>query len=708
MAVYGWAGTILRVNLSTGNVSTEDSEKYQDYIGGMGMGYRIIYDEVPLTTHPYDPESKFVMAVGPLTGAGIPCSGRMNISFLSSWSKGYSIIDAHMGGHIGPQLKYAGYDALIVEGVSQTPVYLKIEDDKVSIEDASGIWGKGTFESNKLITEACGREFESASIGAAGENLVNYSTLNTSFGNSGGGGIGAIMGSKKLKGIAIKGTGSVKVADPAKVLELSNYMMRDLIGGNNNHNVPALPQSWAEYSAVSGKNRWSGAIGRAWEKAEGGPIDTGEQPCGDINKIAYRCLKGVFDYGDVATKYIVKQGGCSSCPIRCYTQYDMEPLAEFDLPTNVSNTCMPMLYGQDFYPSGVKDFRTEGDAKMIINGAVSHALDDVGLWCNYGNLYREVKWVLGTEEGKSFIPADEWNSYPWEWEKSSDPRWAVEIIRRIAYNEGEIATIGAGTIALAEKWGLDQTWFDKIDALNQNVTYNGYPKHHGAEDSGQVGLLFNLMYNRDCMIHHLTNVTNSGAPHDVTRTTMETFFGSGCYDKPKSYTPMNRNKAKVAKWAFNGKQFHDSATLCNWMYPMTQSPSKDRKYAGDLELDAKYMEAVTGKPYTRESVEFDSERISHMLRVMTAISFNIHYGSTNLRKDHDAIPAWIFDKDPDFQPFEEGTDKMERQDMELALDYFYEELGWDKETGIPTKATLDKFGLSDMAADLEQRGILPK
>ena len=99
---------------------------------------------------------------------------------------------------------------------------------------------------------------------------MDYSTLNTSFGNSGGAGLGAAMGNKKLKGLAIRGTGSVKVADPKKVLELSNYMMGNLIGGNNNHNVPAQPQSWAEYSATSGKNRWSGAPGRMWKKAPGG------------------------------------------------------------------------------------------------------------------------------------------------------------------------------------------------------------------------------------------------------------------------------------------------------------------------------------------------------------------------------------------------------------------------------------------------------
>lgn len=708
MATYGWAGKILRVNLTTGNITTEDSTRFQDYIGGMGMGYRIIYEEVPLETKPYDEAAKLVMGVGPLTGSSVPCSGRMNISFLSPWSKGNSIIDAHMGGHIGSRIKFAGYDAIIVEGKSSAPVYLKIDDDKVTLEDASHIWGKGTFEANRILTEENGREFETAAIGPAGENLVNYSTLNTSFGNSGGAGIGAVMGSKKLKGIAVRGTGSVKIADPQKLMDLNNYMLKDLIGANNNHNVPAVPQSWAEYSAVGGKNRWSGAPGRQWKKAEGGPIDMGEQPCGDINKIAYRTLKGVFDHGDVASNYIVKQGGCTSCPIRCYTQYEMDPLADFDLPVNVSNTCVPILYGFMFYPSGIKDFEYEGDANLVMSGATSHALDDMGLWCNYANLYRDFNWLFVSGKIKEVLPKEEYDSLPWEWEKNGDPRWAVEIIRRIAYKEGELATLGEGTLAMAEKWKLGKEYFDKADPNNTNITYNGYPKHHANEDSGQIGLLFNLMYNRDCMIHHLTNVENSGAPYEVTKATMEGFFGKGCYDNKKAYAPMNRNKAKVAKWAFNGKQLHDSATVCNWMWPMTQSPSKERNYVGDLNLEADFMSAVTGVNYTRESLEFAAERISQMLRVMTAISFHIAFGDTSLRDTHDAIPNWVFDQDPDFKAFEEGTYKMDRDDMETAKDYFYEEMGWDKKTGIPTRETLEKFGLGDMADDLEARGILPR
>ena len=174
---YGWTGKILRVDLTTGEITTQDDAKYHKYIGGMGMAYRIMYEEAPMDLDPYDEKAQVIFGVGPLTGAGVPCSGRMNVTFRSTWSKGSSIIDAHMGGHIGSMLKYAGYDGIVVSGISEKPVYLRIEDDQVSLEDASDIWGKGTFAANKWMVEQNGREFETASIGPAGENLVDYSTV---------------------------------------------------------------------------------------------------------------------------------------------------------------------------------------------------------------------------------------------------------------------------------------------------------------------------------------------------------------------------------------------------------------------------------------------------------------------------------------------------------------------------------------------------
>lgn len=726
--INGWAGTILRVNLTTGAITKEDTlPKYKPFIGGMGLGYKVIWDEVPLNTDPLSEASKAVFAVGPLTASGVPCSGRMNISFLSCWSKGYSIVDAHMGGHIAHALKYAGYDAVIIEGKSEKPVYLKIEDENVSLEDASDLWGKGTFEVNATIAKACGPEFDVACIGKAGENQVPMSCMVTSFGNSGGGGVGAVLGSKMFKAIAVRGTGAVKIARPTEVKLLSNYMIKDLVGGNNNHTVPCHAQSWSEYTATN--NRWQGAPGITWDKAPKGPIDMGEQPSGQINVAALRCNKGVFDFGEVAEKYTVKQGGCSSCPVRCYTEYDMDPLADYDLPTHVSNTCMPIIKMLEWYPNhkdaegnsvkSTHDFVDEGDAKMILGGAGSRAADEYGVWCNYGNLYEDFYMAYTSGVLKDVIEKQgepgEYEAMPWDLMESGDPRWLWEVYRRIAEKEGVFSDLGLGTYRLYEKWGMDDAskniaginFYDFVNGKNFNIGHNGYPRHHGPESCWQAGTLYSLMYNRDCMIHHLINFTSSGAPfNEITKPVLEHWFGEGCIDKQKAYTPINENKIKVTKWAFNGKQWHDSATLCNWMYPMTIATSKKRNYIGDLDLDAKYMSAVVGEDYTRESLEFDSERISQLLRAMTAISFKLNLNSTNLRKDHDKVSEWVFDKEPDFKPFEEGTVKLDREDWEKSLDMWYDAMGWDKETGIPTRATLEKFGLSDVADKLEELKLI--
>ena len=150
---YGWAGKILRVNLTTGSITTESTAPYKEYIGGMGLANKIMYDEVPAGTDPLSEESKIVYAVGPLTASGVPLAGRTTISFLSTFTKDHLVVDAHCGGMIGARIKLAGYDAIIVEGKSDKPVYLHIKDDQVEIKDASFVWGMGT----RATTEALNR-----------------------------------------------------------------------------------------------------------------------------------------------------------------------------------------------------------------------------------------------------------------------------------------------------------------------------------------------------------------------------------------------------------------------------------------------------------------------------------------------------------------------------------------------------------------------
>ncbi len=168
MPTYGgWTGKTLRVNLSSRRLTTEDTiARYKDVLGGTGIGYRVLWDEVPAGTASFDPANKFIVAVGPLTGTGTPCGGRTSVTTIFPTVVPNDLVGSgHMGGHFGAELKHAGWDAIIVEGVSDEPVYLSIVDDKVEIRDASHLWGNGIYHATSSICQEMGPETQVAAIG---------------------------------------------------------------------------------------------------------------------------------------------------------------------------------------------------------------------------------------------------------------------------------------------------------------------------------------------------------------------------------------------------------------------------------------------------------------------------------------------------------------------------------------------------------------
>ena len=210
----GYGGHILRVNLSTGKISKEPTspELARDYIGGRGFGAYFLYKEVPKGADPLGPENKLIVSTGPLAGLMIPGAGKCDFACKSPLTGGYA--SASMGGLFTAEIKYAGLDSIIVEGMSTKPVYLFIDDDKIELRDASSLWGKGSMTVEKELKDKLGEEFQIACIGPAAENGVLYAHINHDYGRQAGrGGVGTVMGAKKIKAIAIRGTKSVPVAD---------------------------------------------------------------------------------------------------------------------------------------------------------------------------------------------------------------------------------------------------------------------------------------------------------------------------------------------------------------------------------------------------------------------------------------------------------------------------------------------------------------
>ena len=225
----GWIGKVLRVNLSTSKVSTEalDPGLAKDYIGARGLGTKIMTDEVDPKVDPLSPENKLIFMPGPLTGTFAPSAGRYTV--VTKGALTGAIASANSGGTWGPALKFAGYDALIVEGAAPKPVYLWIKNAKVEIRDASNLWGKDVPETSDAIRAETDEDAKVACIGPAGENLVLFAAIMNDLHRAAGrSGVGAVMGSKNLKAIAVVGTGAVTCADP-KAFESAVVKARDKI-----------------------------------------------------------------------------------------------------------------------------------------------------------------------------------------------------------------------------------------------------------------------------------------------------------------------------------------------------------------------------------------------------------------------------------------------------------------------------------------------
>ena len=212
--MYGYAGLVLRVDLTRAVVTKEPlSESLaRRFLGGRGFVAKLLYDEVPRGIEPYDPQNLLIVATGPLTGHFLPAAGKTHFGSKSPATGGYA--DSNMGGHFGPQLKYAGYDVMVITGRSENPSYIYINDDTVEIRSAADYWGQGSLTVEKRLKEHLGEDHQIITIGPAGENRVRYACISHDFGRQAGRtGIGAVMGSKNLKAIAVKGSGSLSVPD---------------------------------------------------------------------------------------------------------------------------------------------------------------------------------------------------------------------------------------------------------------------------------------------------------------------------------------------------------------------------------------------------------------------------------------------------------------------------------------------------------------
>ncbi|MBI4303825.1 MAG: hypothetical protein HY665_05760 [Chloroflexi bacterium] len=221
----GYAGKILRVDLSSGKITCMPTMDYADrFVGGRGIAARVYWDEVSPEVKTFDPENLLMFMTGPLAGISGVAAPRWEISGKSAIAAPEQFCHCSVAGRWGVQLKYAGYDGIVIGGRSDKPVYLFIQDGVAEIRDASSLWGKTAFETREILKEELGSTVAVAACGPAGENLVVHAIVLADNDATGASGFGAVMGSKKLKAIAVRGRGKVTAADPDKVRQLANHI----------------------------------------------------------------------------------------------------------------------------------------------------------------------------------------------------------------------------------------------------------------------------------------------------------------------------------------------------------------------------------------------------------------------------------------------------------------------------------------------------
>ena len=230
MSEGGWTGTILRLYLTSGEIRREalNEDWARDYVGGRGYAARMLYEECNPTVDALAPENPLIFATGPLTGTNASCGARYMV--VTKGPLTGAITTSNSGGKWAPELKFAGYDLLVFEGRSERPVYLWILDDEVELRDASHLWGRGVFETEDEIKRETGMpDCSVTAIGPAGEKMVRFAAIvNDKFRAAGRSGVGAVMGSKNLKAIAVRGTGSVEIARPAEMMDAARAIRQKL------------------------------------------------------------------------------------------------------------------------------------------------------------------------------------------------------------------------------------------------------------------------------------------------------------------------------------------------------------------------------------------------------------------------------------------------------------------------------------------------
>jgi len=611
-------GKALLVDLETGSIETRELPKewYDDFVGGEGLAIRLFYEYVDPGREPFDPQTPIIFATGPLNGTNAPEGGRLVVVFRSPATNTLGI--TNVGGHFAPALKRSGYDLLLVKGRASRPVWLRIQDDQVRIEDASEIWGKRITPTEDYVREKMGGSAQVISIGPAGENLVRFSSLMTQKHRAAGrGGGGAVMGSKNLKAIGAMGSKEVLVAEPQALKKASEK---------------AKEQIQAE-AFTSGLLKPYGTPGFYISISA-----TGTLPTKNWQRTTYPESHEVLGHEAYHKTLEVKPYACAQCHIACGRK----------------TTIKEGPYAGE--SGGGPEYETLGafGSKCLINDVNSVA--KLGYDCN----------ELGLDTisaGQILATAMEWYDRGILTKEKADGlelTWgnvpaSLEIIRRMAYREGIGDLLAEGSKRAAEKLGGD--------AIDYAFQVKGL-------EMASCG----VQASKGEAVVHATSPR--GADH--LRPYASVIDAFGYLDEELGITQkqdplQDDNKA----WVKPVQELSMATNLIGACLFASICLAVKASTWADL------LSATVGKKWTTQELLRSAERVINMERMI-----NYRYGFD--RKD-DNLPKRLVK-----EPATDGVGKGQVVDLDKVLTSYYQAMGWDITTGIPTPHKLHELGLGWM------------
>lgn len=653
-----YTNKMLEIDLSNRSITTRPTSDYSErFIGGRGINAAILHETVGPETNALHPENVLMFGIGPLVGTGAPSCPRTEVgakSPVTGW-----VGQSNFGGYWGPQVKWAGYDHIIIKGKADKPVFISINDEGAQILDATDLWGHTTIDTQEMVKKKLNNpKAEVVAIGPAGENQVVFASLVHRLGNGAGRtGMGAVMGSKNLKAIAVQSNNnekSLKFADPKQYAEICKELL------------DALQAEWftKEYKEM-GFTRWNDWFGRSDFLATDN----------------YRHFNwNTWDPNEDASvqkfweKDGIKKYGCYGCPGPCMEQYHIEGLGD---------TVINCQFYNLVWAAKMTDMKSfiEICALCQYNGV------DITSFINLAG------WMMELYEA-GILKDDDLEGVPMHW---GDGKSVKQFMEMLMHRRGIGDIVAGGAKEIMKQMGSD--------AEERLMHINGLPEYMNSHSAYKFLGLAGAISTRSDIIRALpmpdinyycikgyvdTNVDKElvepyldyyvSLPQDLTGIKDDTLYQAQRYAGRGSMCAYYEDTIAL-------NDITGSCKFMGWWFDMPISP----------DFMARFYSAGTGKETSSDDLYHIARRVINLER-----AFNIREGRIRAL---DTLPKRAFThKVPD------GKFKgevMDPEKFEKMKDEFYTTRGWDLKTGFPTRQTLVDFDLPEAVKDLEKRSLLP-